>query len=229
MQPYFLPYIGYFQLIEHCDVFVVYDDIEYTKSGWINRNRILASGAPRTISLPLRRASDYLDVRDREIAPEYSPKKLLALLQQSYGQAPFWATFRPLLESVLSYPSRNLFDFVANSISAISACLDIDTDTVVSSSLAIDRSLRGEERVLATCATLGATEYVNPIGGLHLYGDSAFAERGVRLSFLRSGLSPYAQFSYPYVEALSIIDAMMFVEPLELRSRVRTDYEIVNR
>ena len=229
MQPYFLPYIAYFQLLEHCDTFVLYDDIEYTKRGWINRNRILASGLPRTITLPLRRASDFADVRDREIAPEFSASRMLALLCQSYEKAPFWANCQQLIKEVLEFPSRNLFDFVANSISALAACLGIKTDLVISSSLGIDRSLRGEERVLATCAAIGATEYVNPIGGLDLYRDSAFMERGLHLSFLRSHVTPYAQFSFPYVEALSVVDTMMFVEPLELRSRVRSDYEIITR
>ena len=148
MQPYFLPYIGYFQLIAYCDTFVVYDDIEYTKKGWINRNRILASGNARTITVPLRRDSDYLDVRDREIAPEFDPKGTLALLQQSYGQAPYWPNYRQLLESILQFPGRNLFDFVANSISRVMERLDIRTEVVVSSTLGIDRAFRGEERVL---------------------------------------------------------------------------------
>lgn len=229
MQPYFLPYIGYFQLLEHCDTFVLYDDIEYTKKGWINRNRILASGSPRTITLPLRRASDFADVRDREIAPEFSATKMFAVLRQSYCKSPFWATYEQLLREVLEFPSRNLFDFVANSISALAACLGTTTDLVISSSLGIPRSLRGEERVLATCAAIGATEYVNPIGGLDLYSDSTFQEHGLRLSFLRSRLTPYAQFSSPYVEALSVVDTMMFVEPPELRSRVQSDYEIITR
>jgi hypothetical protein len=229
MQPYFLPYIGYFQLIAHCETFVVYDDIEYTKRGWINRNRILAAGSAKTITLPLRRDSDYRDVRDREIASDFDAKKMLALFQESYRHAPFWESHRQLLESILRCPSRNLFDFVANAIAKIMESLDIETEVVVSSSLAIDRALHGEERVLATCAALGATEYVNPIGGVDLYSESAFADRGMRLSFLRSRLTPYAQFSFPYVEALSIVDTMMFVAPDELDSRLRSDYEIVRK
>jgi len=229
MQPYFLPYIGYFQLIAYCDTFVVYDDIEYTKRGWINRNRILAAGTARTITLPLRRDSDYLDVRDREIAPEFDPKGTLALLRQSYRQAPHWPNYQQLVESILQFPGRNLFDFVANSVSRIMERLDIRTEVVVSSTLGIERTFRGEERVLATCAALGATEYVNPIGGLDLYSDSAFADRGIGLSFLRSRLTPYPQFAFPWVEALSIVDTMMFVEPSELDSRVRSDFELVTR
>jgi hypothetical protein len=229
MQPYFLPYIGYFQLIGHCDTFVVYDDVEYTKRGWINRNRILTAGHVRTITLPLRRDSDHLDVCDRKIAPDFDSGKMLALLETSYRKAPFWANYQQPLEAILKYPDRNLFTFVANSISVITACLGITTDVIVSSSLGIDRNLRGQDRVLATCAAIGATEYVNPIGGLDLYEDSAFADRGMRLRFLRSRLTPYRQFSVPFVEALSIVDTMMFVAPIELGSKLRSDYEIVTK
>jgi hypothetical protein len=207
---------------------VLYDDVEYTKRGWINRNRILASGSARTISLPLRSASDFLDVRDREIASEYNPKRMLALFSECYRKAPYWADAQRAVAEILDCPSRNLFVFVANSVAVIADYLAIETDVVVSSSLKIDRSLRGQERVLATCAALGATEYVNPIGGLDLYCSPVFAERGVSLNFLRSRLSPYEQFSFPFVEALSIVDTMMFVDPVELRARVRSDYEIIS-
>lgn len=229
MQPYFLPYIGYFQLLEHCDTFVLYDDIEYTKRGWINRNRILAAGEPRTITLPLKRDSDFLDVRDREISPQFNAEKMMNLIRDSYRKAPYWDPVHEVIEEILHFPSRNLFDFVANSISRIARSLSITTDVIKSSTLKIDRSLRGEERVLATCAAVGATHYVNPIGGLELYCDSAFADRGVGLSFLRSRLTPYEQFSSAYVGSLSVVDTMMFVPPLELDSRIRSDYEIVTR
>jgi len=227
MQPYFLPYIGYFQLLAHCDLFVVYDDIEYTKRGWINRNRILAATGSRTITLPLRRDSDHLDVRAREIAPEYDPAKMLALFRESYRKAPQWASREPLVQRILTFSGRNLFEFVANSITAVTTSLGIGTRMVVSSSLGVDRQLRGEERVLATCSEVGASEYVNPIGGLELYNESSFSDRGIRLSFLRSRLTPYEQYAAPFVPALSIVDAMMFVPPEELDVRLRSDYDIV--
>jgi hypothetical protein len=229
MQPYFLPYIGYFQLIEYCDAFVIYDNIQYTKRGWINRNRILFGDSARTITIPLRGASDYLDIRDREIAPEFDRDKLLALLRQSYGHAPFWDEHEPLLATIVNYPVDNLFDFVAHSITRLAETLAISTKIIVSSSLVVDASLRGEQRVVATCSALGASEYVNPIGGLNLYSEAAFGDRGIRLSFLRSRLTPYPQFSVPHVEALSVIDAMMFVEPQDLRARISSDYDIIER
>ena len=229
MQPYFIPYIGYFQLLGHCDAFVVYDDIEYTKKGWINRNRLLSSGEPRVVTLPLRRASDFAQVRDREIAPEFEPAKMLNLFRHCYGKAPHWEATEPLLHAICEHPDRNLFGFVHHSITTIVRSLQITTEIVVSSTLALAADLRGEDRVLAICAAVGATEYINPIGGLDLYHDQAFADRGIQLRFLRSKLTPYPQFDHPFVEALSIVDVMMFCAPFELVERVRSDYDIITR
>ncbi len=72
MQPYFFPYIGYFQLINTVDEFVVYDNIEFTKKGWINRNRILVNGKDEYITLPIKKDSDFLHVKDRFLAETWS-------------------------------------------------------------------------------------------------------------------------------------------------------------
>ena len=82
MQPYFFPYIGYFQLIKSVDEFVIYDNIQYTKKGWINRNRILVNGTDYLISLPLKKDSDYLNVVDRQLAESWEKDrtKLLTLI-----------------------------------------------------------------------------------------------------------------------------------------------------
>src|SRR6476646_6270368 len=101
MQPYFLPYIGYFQLINACDVFIVYDNIKYTKKGWINRNRFLRNGADVLFSLPLRKDSDFLDVRERTIAPDFDPEKVLAALREAYRRAPHFGEAFAVVERVL--------------------------------------------------------------------------------------------------------------------------------
>lgn len=226
MQPYLLPYLGYFQLIEHCHRFVIYDDIQYTKRGWINRNRILHHGLPKTFTVPLKRASDYLDVRERSISDEYSPAALMRVFEQSYRRAPMWDALRDTLETIVAFSSRNLFEFIFNSIEQVCATTDITTELVVSSSLGIDRSLRGQDRVLATCQELGATEYVNPVRGVGLYDPATFRRHGIELRALTSRQSPYRQFDLPFVEALSIVDAMAFLPTSELQTRVRSDYVV---
>lgn len=226
MQPYFLPYIGYFQLINNCDQFVIYDDIEFTKRGWINRNRILANGEPRTITLPVRKDSDFLDIREREISNDFNPAKMLNLLRESYRRAPFWEANEPRFGEILEFADRNLFAFVFNSLVQICDWLEIDTPLVVSSRLGVDNSLRGADRVIATCEALGATEYVNPIGGVELYSPDDFAEHGLELSFLRSGLSPYPQLGGDFVEGLSIVDALVFLDSAALTERLSSDFEL---
>lgn len=88
MQPYFLPYSGYFQLIAASDLFVVYDNIKYTKKGWINRNRFLRDGKAVPFSLPLKHAPDSLEIRERELTANFNPGKLLNQFRAAYRQAP---------------------------------------------------------------------------------------------------------------------------------------------
>ncbi len=227
MQPYFLPYIGYFQLINLCDKFVIYDDIQFMKRGWINRNRILARGQPLTVTIPVAKDSDFLDICRREVAGDFKSDKMMNIFRESYRGAPFWTKQEQMLGEVLGSSDRNLFGFVANSLRELVGRLEIDTELVVSSTLDVDPELAGQDRVVATCQAIGATDYVNPIGGRELYTRSYFAERGIELSFLKSKLTPYDQGGAPWVEALSIIDAMMFVEPVELTERIHGDFELL--
>ena len=90
MQPYFLPYIGYFQLIAAVDQFIVYDNIKYTKKGWINRNRLLQNGTDTVFSIPLSKDSDALDIRERQIAADFRRDKLLKQIAEAYRKAPYF-------------------------------------------------------------------------------------------------------------------------------------------
>ncbi|KAG8151400.1 WbqC family protein [Burkholderia catarinensis] len=210
MQPYFLPYIGYFQLIEAVDRFVVYDNIKYTKKGWFNRNRFLQNGSDALFSIPLKRDSDSLDVREREVSPDYDPEKLSAQLMSAYARAPYFEQGFELVRSVIPADESNLFRFIRRSIDAVVERLDIDTRVVVSSSIDADHTLKGQDRVLAICESLGATTYVNAIGGVDLYSRDEFAARGIDLRFIRSRSVEYRQFGAPFVPWLSIVDLLMF-------------------
>jgi hypothetical protein len=227
MQPYFLPYIGYFQLIASVDRFVVYDNIKYTKRGWINRNRLLVDARDVTFSIPLKNASDSLDVRDREIAVEFRRDKLINQFSAAYRRAPHFAAVMPLVEETVRFEDPNLFSFLHHSIVTMCRHLDIQTDIVVSSHVDMDHGLRGQERVLALCAALGATTYVNSIGGLELYSKAEFARENVELRFLRSLPVEYQQFGAPFVPWLSIIDVLMFNSIETVRQSVFRDYEMV--
>lgn len=227
MQPYFLPYIGYFQLIHAADLFVLYDNIKYTKKGWINRNRMLLNGSDAVFSLPLAGASDTLDVRQRELAAEFNPRKLLAKFEGAYAKAPHFPEIFALLEKVLLYRERNLFKFIQHSVEMICQRLQIPTKIVVSSELDVDLGLKGQDRVLAMCHALGADTYINPIAGSGLYSRDEFLAGGVELRFLRSTPFEYAQFGNSFVPWLSIVDVLMFNSPNVARYWTDTGYTII--
>jgi hypothetical protein len=210
MQPYFLPYIGYFQLIKSVDVFVVYDNIKYTKKGWINRNRMLQNGKDVVFSLPLKNGSDSLDVCERELAPDFNRDRLLNQFRGAYQRAPYFEQSFHLFEQIVRFEDKNLFRFLHNSIVVICKHLDIDTEIRVSSEIAINHRLKNQDRVLALCEELGASTYVNAIGGMELYSKEAFLNRGIELKFIKSKPFEYAQFGNGFVPGLSILDVLMF-------------------
>lgn len=209
MQPYFLPYIGYFQLIQAVDVFVLYDNIKYTKRGWINRNRYLAAGRERPFSLPLKKDSDYLDVRERLLADDFDPAKILNGIQEAYRKAPCFQSAMPVLRDILLYEDRNLFSYILHAVTRICRHLGIDTSIVISSQVPADHNLAGEQRVIAICQALGADTYINPPGGRTLYNSEHFAENGLRLKFIDPVLRPYPQLASHFSAGLSVIDVIM--------------------
>jgi hypothetical protein len=207
MQPYFFPYIGYFQLIAAVDLFIVYDNIKYTKKGWISRNRMLLNGKDVTFSLSLKRDSDHLDICERSLAADFDRDKLL--------------------EQIIRHEDANLFRFLHYSIAKTCEHLGITTEIRISSDIAIDHGLKGQDRVLAVCKTVGARIYVNAIGGTELYSKDKFRENGLELRFIKSSPFEYTQFGESFVPWLSIVDVMMF-NPLDrIRASILTDYELM--
>ena len=227
MQPYFLPYIGYFQLIANSDQFVIYDDIQFTKKGWIHRNRYLRNGEAALFTLPLRKDSDYLDVRDRQISESYDANKMLAQIMNAYRKAPEFTKVIPVIDEIFKHQDRNLFRFVQFSLIRICAFLEIETPIIASSSLGDSTMFKGQNRVLAICDAVGATEYVNPIGGTHLYSSFDFRTRGIELQFMRRLDVSYTQFTAPFVPDLSIIDILMFNSVAQSRALISTSFEVM--
>ncbi len=227
MQPYFFPYIGYFQLIASVDTFIIYDNIKYTKKGWINRNRLLRNGADVVFTLPVRNDADVLDVKDRAVADDFDRGKLLNQLREAYRRAPCFSDAFPVVERAVMSPLQNLFDYIHNSVLECCRFLGIDTRIVSSSSFSIDPALRAEQRVIALCKAAGASTYVNAIGGQELYFREEFLASGVELKFLKSHEITYPQFGDPFVPALSIVDVMMFNPVSRIREFLDTRFEFI--
>lgn len=227
MQPYFMPYIGYFQLIAAVDVFVVYDNIKHTKKGWINRNRMLLNGADVMFSVPVKKDSDALNVVQRELSADFNRNKLLGQFKGAYSKAPYFAEAYKLLERVVCCKDENLFQYIHHSLVEICRHLGIDTEIKVSSSIPINHDLKGPDKVLALCKALKADTYINAIGGTDLYDKGEFRAREIELQFIKAKPFEYAQFSAPFVPWLSIIDLLMF-NPLDaVKDCVQSNFELI--
>ncbi len=212
MQPYFFPYIGYFQLINSVDEFVIYDNVQFTKKGWINRNRILVNHKDDYITLPLKKDSDYLNVNQRFLSDHWSidRKKMLNKIVESYRKAPQFEPAYSLFEQCLMIEETNLFDFIHHSLKEILQYLSISSKITVSSTIEIDHKLKSEEKVLAICKAQNASTYINPSGGIELYSKERFERNGIKLQFQKSNLINYLQYKNEFVPWLSILDILMF-------------------
>lgn len=219
MQPYFMPYIGYFQLINAVDKFVIYDNIKYTKKGWINRNRILVNGKDQYVSLPIKKDSDFLNINERILSDSWKNerRKLLNRLKASYSKSPYYSSVVILLEDILNHSEVNLFNFIFNSIQKVCYFLDIETPLVKFSSLDVDNSLKGTSKVIKICHCLKSNYYINPIGGIKLYNKTEFSRSRIDLSFLKSDEIIYNQFENNFLPFLSIIDILMFNNKSDIR------------
>ena len=212
MQPYFLPYVGYFHLINSVDEFVIYDNIQYIKKGWINRNRILVNGNDKIITLPIKKDSDYLDVRDRFLADSWDKEKIKMLnqIKAAYRKAPYYDKVLPIINSIFESPNNNLFEFLLGSLHLVNSYLNINTKITISSNISINHTLKSRDKVIAICKNLNADTYINAIGGQELYDVLDFKNEGLNLKFIKSPALNYKQYNNDFVPWLSILDVLMF-------------------
>lgn len=211
MQPYFMPYIGYWQLMNLVDQYVIYDDVNFIKGGWINRNRILVNGAPKYFNVPMLGSSSNVLINEVRVDHNAAViRKSLRSIEGAYKKAPYFDIVNPMLEEILWCGEDNIAKYIEHSFRVICKYLDIRTELIVSSDLDKDTTLKGQDKVIAICRLLGATEYYNAIGGRELYSYDAFRERGLQLKFVETKNIVYQQFDNTFQPNLSIIDMMMF-------------------
>lgn len=210
MQPYFFPYIGYWQLLNAVDEYIVYDDVAYIKGGWINRNFILLNGEKHLLTLPLIDLSSFKKINEIFVTNNISIKtKLLKKITAAYKKAPYYEDVYPIIESVLldnGYISEVLY----RAILKIREYLGINTQIKLSSQINKNNELKGKDKVINICKLENADIYINAIGGQELYNKDEFENNGIKLEFLKCGDVKYKQFGNEFVSNLSIIDVMMF-------------------
>jgi hypothetical protein len=223
MQPYLFPYIGYFQLVATADEFVIYDNVQYIKRGWVNRNQILGTdGGPQKFTAPVFGASQTKNFNEVSFAEQ---NHLLRTFSQAYGKAPYFDAVQPLIERVLRHEDRRIASLVNFSLQEILAYLDVPSRISRASDIALSAELRGAARILAICEARGATSYVNLPGGTGLYQTETFRRHGIELWFLKPRDIHYAQFGGAFVPKLSIVDVLMFNPPQAVKEFL-TCYEL---
>lgn len=228
MQPYFFPYIGYWQLMNAVDRYVIYDDVNFIKGGWINRNRILVNDRPQYFNVPMLGASPFKLINEIVVNNDVRILgKNMRILEGAYRNAPYYKDVYPLIEQIIFCAKPNLAEYITESFYIICDYLDIKTELIISSSLAKDCSLKGQDKVISICRLLNATEYYNAIGGQQLYSYSEFRKQGIKLCFLKTDKIDYKQLGNEFQENLSIIDVMMFNNKEDIK-KMLTEYEIIS-
>lgn len=218
MQPYLFPYIGYFQLLEAVDKFVFYDDVNFIKGGWINRNRLFLAGAVRYFTVPLIGASPFEKINKTRLqAGDEWAKSILSSVRQSYGKAPFYKPVADLLNGVLSGHDGMLSSIARNSVIDTAHYLGIEKEFVLSSEIYGNQDLRGAERVIDICNIENAKEYWNLPGGRSLYQENDFLRKGCCLKFVDVSISQYRQTTPDFHSGLSIIDVLMYNDPQSVK------------
>lgn len=216
MQPYLFPYIGYWQLINAVDQFVIFDDVTFIKKGFINRNNILVQGEARRFSLQLLKASQNKLINEIEIGD--NAEEILNMIFLAYKLAPYFNDVFPTLEVILRRDEKNLAKFIGHSLLVLSEYLEINTHFIYSSEINKDNTLKGQDKIINICKKFQTDVYVNASGGRLLYDADTFKINNIDLWFIESSQISYQQFKNDFVPNLSIIDLIMFNDKTTIQS-----------
>lgn len=214
MQPYFLPYLGYFQLVNAVDTFVFFDDVNFIKKGWIHRNQVLVNGEAHKFTIPLKDASQNKRINEVGLSGYNEWKaSFLKLVEHNYKKAPYYEAARGILEKILEKEHETIADLACESVKYIAERMGLRTNFNYSSKLDYDRSegSDGQAKILSICKLFNAGMYINPQNGTELYDQAAFDSAGVDLRFIHMGEVHYNQFKKgKFVPYLSMLDVLMF-------------------
>ena len=249
MQPYFFPYLGYFQLISAVDKFILYDRLNYIRQGWVNRNRILpVHGHPTYLVVPLKNQSVYSKISDILIDNRTNwRRKTCRQIEMNYRKSFFFDQVFPLVEETLAGKEDHLTGLNGATTRAVCDFLEIPTEIVTdvsgykaleielekSDSALIASYVRQQQladiktiRVLEICKKENAATYINAIGGQALYDKNVFARNGIELYFIQSQPYTYQQRSKEFFPNLSILDVLMNCGKAGTQ-QLLNDYELI--
>ena len=224
MQPYFLPYLGYFQLMASVNKFVVYDDVNFIKRGWVNRNNLLVNGQANLVTIPLSNGKRDVLIRDVIVSSADSSwrAKIIKTIQLSYSKAPMFEEVFPRIEEILMSSETSISRLNVQALKWVCRYLSIPVEIVESSEVYSNRGLERSVRLADICVQEGADHYINASGGRQLYDQTMFDPFGIKLCFLEPEVMPYEQGNSDFVPGLSILDVLMYNSPEVASDMVRS-------
>jgi hypothetical protein len=213
MQPYFFPYIGYFQLIASVDLMLFVNDVPYIRHGFINRNRMIFNRSQSWLTLPVRQSSSNRTIEQHRVSLDsLARNKMLRKTEQSYAKAPYLFETMSILSQGLPPDQSGLAPPLLQSLNQCSLALGIKTPTLMVHATKIAPESSGEQRVIDICKHFGATEYLNLPGGQSIYSFNSFSSHGIRLGFIDPSITIYPQVNAKeFIPKLSILDLLMNV------------------
>ncbi len=216
MQPYFFPYLGYYQLASHVDQFVFLDDVQMIRRGYIQRNYISLHGTPHRFNLPIKQCSQNKLINQHTFLENH--EDFLRLLHNAYHQAPYFNIVHSLIKKILREHS-NVAECCAASIYSVFSYLEIPLSYAFSSSH--PSQMKSQDRILELCNIFNADTYFNPIGGKELYDTDEFRQKSVQLFFFEGSFPLYkqnsAKSSTEFIPKLSMIDILMHASKEEVK------------
>lgn len=227
MQPYFFPYLGYFQMFNAVDKFVLLDDVNFIMRGYINRNSILLNGQAHKFSIPLSSPSQNKLINETKLNfSEKDRENFLKTIQMAYKKAPCFNNFYPILEKIINNSEIDLTKFLKYSFEEVKNYLELNTEILVSSEIEKNNTLKAQDRIIEINKQLGATMYINAIGGQELYNREDFSSVDIELKFIKMQPINYKQFKNEFVPNLSMIDVLMFNSQEEI-NKLLEQYELI--
>lgn len=229
MQPYFLPYLGYFQLINAVDKFIFFDDIGFIKKGWIHRNNILLNCKRHRFTIPIQNVSSFIPIQTTIVSdkPLFWNQKLTETFRHAYSKAPFFDVVFPKVDHILrGAKKRTIADVAIDSVQMVLTYLGIQKTLLRSAGRYDNRLLKLSERVVDICQKEGASDYINAIGGMNFFDKEYFEKNDIKLQFLKPNLRQYTQKTPEFVAGLSILDILMYNEPAIVRAMLE-DYTLL--
>lgn len=212
LQPSYIPWRGFFHQIQKSEMFVFYDDVQFDKHGWRNRNQLKGANGPFWLTIPVQtRGSLETPIHEIQIADDRWPRKHWSSIEQTYKKAPHFARYAELVRSFYDKPPSLLADFTIDTTIALAGALGLPTKFLRSSTLGIEG--KKTERIVAIMEKVGITHYISGPSAKSYIEEDLLTAKGISLEYMTYDYQPYPQLHGAFEGAVSILDLLFMTGP----------------